>query len=90
MWPFKRKVAKIIEEAEKIRNVTFPDDSFVTYTLDKIEGRQEGDMPVIGSLNVAYINFEHRDVFNWVLEIKVFVRQEEGGGFPSPVRRDGR
>lgn len=88
MWQFKRKVAKIEEEAERTRNVTFPEDSFVGYKLNNIENQSDGDMPVIGSLNVSYIDFAHKDVFNWVLEIMVFVRQEEGGGFPSPEEQE--
>lgn len=86
MWPFGRKKEKAGDAAEneqKTKTLILPEDHFTILKGMPREDSGMDDAPIIMVINTPYVGFEHRDVFQWVLEIKVFVREEEGGGLPS-------
>ena len=69
--------------AERTKTLTLPDDDFVILTQTFTGGDGTKGDPVILTINTSYVGFEHRDVFQWVLQLEVFVRKEEGGGPPT-------
>lgn len=76
------------QESEESRAITIPDDHFALLTMHyQNEDGTEGE-PVFFMLNTSLIDFEHRDIFQWVLQIRVFVRNEEGGGSPTDAEAE--
>jgi Family of unknown function (DUF695) len=91
MWPFGRKRGQsenTAPDGQKTKTLSLPDDHFATLQWSFTgEGRPINNQ-IIVLINTPYIGFEHRDVFQWVLQLEVSVRKEEGGGLPSSAEAD--
>lgn len=86
MWPFGRKKGNSESAppvADRTKTLTLPDDDFaiIKQTFTGSDGTK-GDSFIL-TVNTPFVGFEHRDVFQWVLRLEMFVRKDEGGGPPT-------